>query len=136
MSTLLDWQYNNFLCVTIKKIISFNFCRETPKSEKKKKKKKKRKREREAEDMDATATSEALDTTIEGAELDDSAMATPKPKKKKKSKKHSVEEDNWWLFCYPILFLSMIHCTMVLVHTVTIMETEAHARAHDYWIGR
>lgn len=67
---------------------------ETPKSEKKKKKKKKRKREREAEDMDATATSEALDTTIEGAELDDSAMATPKPKKKKKSKKHSVEEDN------------------------------------------
>ena len=94
MSTLLDWQYNNFLCIAIQKFTSFNFCRETPKSEKKKKKKKKRKREREAEDMDATATSEALDTTIEGAELDDSAMATPKPKKKKKSKKHSVEEDN------------------------------------------
>jgi hypothetical protein len=41
--------------------------------------------------MDA---SEALDTTVEGAELDDSAMATPKTKKKKKSKKLSTEEDN------------------------------------------
>ena len=58
VSTLLDWQYNNFLCVTIKKITSFNFCRETPKSEKKKKKKKKHKREQKAEDMDATTTSE------------------------------------------------------------------------------
>ena len=95
VSTLPGWQYNNLLCITIlKKFTSFNFCRETPKSEKKKKKKKKRKREREAEDMDATATSEALDTTVEGVELDDSAMATPKPKKKKRSKKHSVEEDN------------------------------------------
>lgn len=44
--------------------------------------------------MDTTATSEALDTTVEGTELDDSAMVTPKPKKKKKSKKHSTEEDN------------------------------------------
>ena len=43
--------------------------------------------------MDATASNEALDTTVEGAELDDSAMATPKPKKKK-SKKHSTEDDN------------------------------------------
>ena len=37
---------------------------------------------------------EALDTTVEGGEPDDSAMATPKPKKKKKSKKISTEEDN------------------------------------------
>ena len=37
--------------------------------------------------MDA---SETLDTTMEGGELDDSAMTTPKPKKKK----ISTEEDN------------------------------------------
>ena len=41
-----------------------------------------------------TTTTEPLDTTVEGTELDDSAMATPKPKKKKKSKKHLAEEDN------------------------------------------